>query len=331
MGQRFSPRRLLMALLIAAACPAAAEAATVAFYAPWDSRGLVSLQQHGDRIDWLAPAWISVTGADDQFTAADAAAATPVLTKPGRRPKVIPVVQNARGGTWDGADAAALLANPARRKALIDRIDTALRSYGASGVMFDLEDLPPAAQGGYLSLLAEAKARFAARRWTVAVTVPAADPDWSLGAYAKVADQLILMAYDEHWQTGAAGPIASLPWFAQVVGRAASQVPAGKLVVGLASYGYDWPKGGPATPLSIQDAETLAAAKGAAPVRDAASGELHFSYAASGVEHDVWLIDAQASRAQNDELARRGLRNLALWRLGVEDPGLWAWFGGKRP
>jgi spore germination protein YaaH len=328
MGQRFSPRHLLIALLAAACGPA--QAATVAFYAPWDARGLASLQQHGDRIDWLAPVWISVTGADDQFTAADAAAATPVIMKLNPRPKVLPVVQNARGGVWDGAGAAALLASPARRKALIDRLDMALRAYQASGVTFDLEDLPPAAQSGYLALLAEARARFAARHWTVAVTVPAANPDWPLGAYAKAADLVILMAYDEHWQTGAAGPIAPLPWFGEAAGRAASQVPPGKLVVGLASYAYDWPKGGAATPLSISDAQALAAAKGVKPARDAASGELHFSYAAAGVAHDVWLVDAEASRAQDAELKRRGLRNAALWRLGVEDPALWGWFGKGR-
>jgi spore germination protein YaaH len=322
MAKRFS---LLLTALLAAACRPAA-AATVAFYAPWDVRGAASLKDHGGRIDWLAPVWVSVTGADDRFDAADAAAARALPAPFGHPPRLMPVVQNAEGGVWDGADVAALVASPARRKALLDKLDMALRSYGARGVMFDLEDLPAAAQGGYLALLGEARARFGGRL-TVAVTVPAGNPDWRLSAYAKAADLLILMAYDQHWQTGAAGPIAPLPWFAQVVGAAASQVPAGKLVVGLASYGYDWPKGGAATPLSVPDAVALAAAKGIKPVRDAASGELHFSYAAGGVAHEVWLVDAQASRAQDGELKRRGLRSSALWRLGVEDPGLWAWFG----
>jgi spore germination protein YaaH len=325
MGQRFSLRFLLMALL-AAGCPVAAAAATVAFYAPWDARGAASLKAHGGAIDWLAPVWVAVTGADDQVSAADAATAKSVVVQAGPHPRLMPVVQNAKGGVWDGAGAAALLASPARRKALLDKLDGALRTYGARGVMFDLEDLPAAAQKGYLALLGEAKTRFGPRL-TVAVTVPAADPNWSLSAYAKAADLLILMAYDEHWQTGPAGPIAPLPWFAKVVGGAASEVPPGKLAVGLASYAYDWPKGGAATPLSVSDAEALAAAKGIKPARDAASGELHFSYAAAGVAHEVWLVDAQASRAQDAELKRRGLRNSALWRLGVEDPAVWAWFG----
>jgi spore germination protein YaaH len=325
MSPRLSLPLVLMGLL-AACCPVAAAASTVAFYAPWDARGAASLKGHRDRIDWLAPVWVSVTGPNDQFVAEDAAAAKAVGVQAGPRPRLMPLVQNAKGGVWDGAGAAALLASPVRRKALIDKLDAALRSYGARGVMFDLEDLPPAAQSGYLALLGEARARFG-QRWTVAVTVPAGNPDWPLSAYAKAADLLILMAYDQHWQTGAAGPIAPLPWFAQVVGAAASQVPPGKLVVGLASYAYDWPKGGAATPLSVSDAEALAAAKGAKPVRDSASGELHFSYAAAGVPHEVWLVDAQASRAQDGELKRRGLRSSALWRLGVEDPGVWAWFG----
>ena len=51
------------------------------------------------------------------------------------------------------------------------------------------------------------------------------------------------MAYDEHWSTGAAGPIASLPWFAKVLHQRQRDVPAEKMIVALGSYGYDWIKG----------------------------------------------------------------------------------------
>ena len=70
-------------------------------------------------------------------------------------------------------------------------------------------------QGGALFLLGV----------TVAIAVPADDPAWNLGAYARVTDKLFLMAYDEHYQGGDPGAIASQRWFEAVVARAARTVP----------------------------------------------------------------------------------------------------------
>ena len=155
------------------------------------------------------------------------------------------------------------------------------------------------------------------------------NPDWDLAALGKTADRLILMAYDEHWQTGPPGPIASDPWFAGVVKRALTQVPPAKAVVGIAAYAYDWPPSGPAAVLSIADANALAAKTGSRPVRDPASGAEHFSYAAGDGPHAVWMSDAVAMNRQIALARAAGARTLAVWRLGTEDPSFWS--GASRP
>ena len=328
-GGRLSITAALMAAVLAGASIASQTlAATLAFYAPWDSQSAISMQAHTGRIDVLAPAWISVAGTDDNIQSADDAAARTALNRPRRRPTLLPVIQNARDGDWHGADAAALLASPARRKVLLDRLEPDIAASGGSGMVFDFEDLPSRAQPSYLSLLAEAHARFAPRHWRVAVSVPANDSDWDLGAYGRAADLVILMAYDEHWPSSAPGPIASPAWFATAVRQAAAQIPAPKLAVGLASYGYDWPAGGVAKPLSVSEAKALAAKVGATPTRSAPGAEPHFGYTARSVRHQVWFVDAQANRAQADLAQSLGVNTLALWRLGSEDPDLWRWFGG---
>lgn len=316
----------VLAVLITASRPSAT---TLAFYAPWDPQSVISMQGHAGQIDILAPAWISVTGPDDNIQQSDDLAARTTLSALHRSPTLLPVLQNARDGVWHGADAAALLAHPARRKALLDRLERDIAVSGGSGLIFDLEDLPTRAQPGYLSLLAEARARFAPRHWRVGVSVPANDSDWDLAAYGQAADLIVLMAYDEHWPTGAPGPIASPAWFAAAVKQASDQIPVSKLAVGLASYGYDWPAGGVARPLSVIEAKALAARVRATPTRSAPGAEPHFSYTARGVRHQVWFVDAQASHAQADLAQSLGVSTLALWRLGSEDPDLWRWFGGS--
>jgi spore germination protein YaaH len=193
--------------------------------------------------------------------------------------------------------------------------------------VFDLEDLPATAQPGYLALLTEARARFAARHWQVAVSAPVEDPNWDLAAYGRAADLVIVMAYDEHWLTSRPGPIASPDWFAQALKQAAAAVPASQLFVGMAAYGYDWPAGRAATPVSAPGARARAAASGMSLLRDSPASDPHFRYLRNGVTHEVWFVDAAAGRAQAETARALGLSNLALWRLGTEDPDLWRWFG----
>jgi len=194
-------------------------------------------------------------------------------------------------------------------------------------MIFDFEELPPAAQASYISFLTEARERFAGRHWKIGVCVSADSSERDLSSYGQAADLVILMAYDEHWQTGAAGPIASPDWFSSAVKKAVGAIPPDRLVVGLASYGYDWPAGHAARPISVSAARTLAKRTGAAPGRDAPGGQPHFTYTAKGVQHQVWFVDGQSNGAEAETARALGVRNLAFWRLGTEDPALWDWFG----
>ena len=47
----------------------------------------------------------------------------------------------------------------------------------------------------------------------------------------------------------------------------------------------------------------------------------------NGHPHTVWLLDAASAFNQLTVLDRAGIREVALWRLGSEDPGLWSIFG----
>ncbi|MDR3510719.1 MAG: glycosyl hydrolase family 18 protein [Caulobacteraceae bacterium] len=312
------------ALIVIFLHAAGAAAATFAFYAPWDARSAPSLAAHAAAIDWFAPAWISVTGPADTLRVNIDPPARAALAGLGHAPAVMPVVQNAALGAWDGTNAAALLASPSRRTALLDQLEPILASAGASGVMFDFEDLPASAQPDYLAFLGEARRRYAARRWPVAAAVPADDADWNLAAYGRTADYVVLMAYDEHWTSSPPGPIASRRWFSSGVHEAVAAVPPDKLVIGLASYAYDWPAGASARPISAPDAKARAGQAGASARRDAASGEMTIAYADGGKVHTVWISDAAASRGEIAASRRLGVRNFALWRLGSEDPAIWA-------
>jgi len=56
----------------------------------------------------------------------------------------------------------------------------------------------------------------------------------------KIADRVIVMAYDEHWRTGPPGPIASIPWCRKIFTHALKTIPNQKIIMGIPLYGRAW-------------------------------------------------------------------------------------------
>ncbi|HWB76219.1 MAG TPA: glycosyltransferase, partial [Nannocystaceae bacterium] len=140
----------------------------------------------------------------------------------------------------------------------------------------------------------------------------------------RIADAVILMAYDQHHENGAPGPIATRSWLRARIDEARAVVDPTRLVVALGSYCYDWPATGAATSRTVPDAFALAADVGATPITVADTGNLRFDYAdPQGTPHQVWCLDATAGADALALLDARGISRTALWRAGSEDPSWW--------
>jgi peptidoglycan/xylan/chitin deacetylase (PgdA/CDA1 family)/spore germination protein YaaH/GT2 family glycosyltransferase len=293
------------------------------FYVPWDDASRASLAAHISELDWLVPGLISVTGADHHMTVFPDRPLETLLAATRKRPAILPMVQNIINAKWDGPGMAALLHDPAARAHLLDQLEPQLAAQKAIGVMFDFEELPAASQGDYLRFIAEAKHRYAARRWLIALAVPVDNANWDLGAYGRIADRVLLMDYDEHTTDAEAGPIASQIWFVSHLKAALAVVPRGKAIVGIGSYTYDWTGNGKGETSSVEES-WLAAHDSEAPVTfDKASGNTTYSYEENGDIHTVWLLDAASVWNELRAADMEGVAGVGLWRLGTEDPGVW--------
>ena len=299
----------------------------IAFHVPWDPSSVSSLQRHVDQLDWVIPGWISITGPHHTITVFRDEAGRSVLNHATHRPLILPMIQNAVQGQFDGPGMDALLHSPALRKELLDRLEGFLTANQAGGVFFDFEELSPQGRHDYLKFLAEAHGRFAKHGWLVTMAAPVgADAGWNLRAFAHFADRVFLMAYDEHENSGPPGPVAAQRWFEGEVARAARGIPRSRLVVAFGNYGYDW-HDGTADPMDVEDAWQAARDSGATPAFDRASGNTGFAYEDGNSRHTLWLLDAASAYNQLRFLQRVGINGVALWRMGSEDPGLWSIFG----
>jgi spore germination protein YaaH len=232
------------------------------------------------------------------------------------------LVRNMAGASVFGP----LLASAAAQARAISQMLTLVQTYGYSGVNLDWEGIAPADRNAFSAFVAELAKTFHAHHYYVTLSIPAETQDepsngWT-GAYdytalGRSADLLILMAYDEHNASSSAGPIAASNWVRSVLSYAISTVPPGKIVLGVPGYGYDWSAAGTMA-LSWQQAENLAQ-----QYHQSTSGG-HFTYVAGGQVHTVWFENAATLLKNLTLAAGYEVRGMALWRLGIEDPKLWA-------
>ncbi len=138
-------------------------------------------------------------------------------------------------------------------------------------------------------------------------------------AIGRLADHVILMAYDQHHRNGPAGPIAGYNWVANAVEGTVALIPAEKVWLGLALYHRDWSEAGVTTGSHAEALSHL----------EKDGGELQWdeqartSWFRSPQTGTTWLEDSR-SVAEKVALAKRfSLGGVAAWRLGQEDPDVW--------
>ncbi len=216
------------------------------------------------------------------------------------------------------------------RDRLVESIAAAAAPF--EGVQIDFEAVPPADAGNYLAFLTALD--LALNRYPggkiLSVALPArtrkiADP-YEYGPIARVVDRLIVMAYDEHWSGSAPGPVASLAWCDRVASYASSAVGTDKLVMGMPFYGRAWGDVNPSKAYKFSSLGTLITDKGIVDI-NRTEGIPWFEYSET-VTVRVYYEDSLSVAQRADLYRSRGVTRLSFWRLGQEDPEIWAALAG---
>lgn len=247
-------------------------------------------------------------------------------------------VANFSRGRFRRDVAHAVLTAPASRARAIAGILRILDTYPYDGVNLDLENIPPGHRAALTAFVADLSAQVHRRGKTLSIAVPgkaADDPDhaWSgafdLASLGRLSDFVILMAYDQHTGRSGPGPVASLPWVEAVTRYATSLVEREKILLGVAFYGYSWRRGY-GIPISMRRATRGAAAAG---VRIRWSDVTDTPYYRTRYR-TVHFENTQSLELKVALAAQERLAGVAMWRLGLEDPDVWAmleaYIGGSR-
>jgi spore germination protein YaaH len=293
-----------------------------------DPRAVQSLPRALDSgLTEVSPTLASVTADGGVAVTPPAPEVQQLLDRPDVR--VVPTVQNYLDGGWQGPLVAGLLSDPAKADAHREALVKAAVDNGWDGLDIDYESLPPTAGPVFTDFLTKLRDDLHANDMELTVAVPARvndTDDWGLAYSYKVlgqiADQVRIMTYDHSWSGSDAGPVAPLDWVKSVAHYSAQRIPKDKLMLGLATYGYDW-VGEKGTNLQATNAVELARRVGATPQWDASAAAWAFRYEQDGQQHTVWYEDARSLAAKQQVAVDQGLRGVAIWALGGEDPAVW--------
>jgi cellulose synthase/poly-beta-1,6-N-acetylglucosamine synthase-like glycosyltransferase/peptidoglycan/xylan/chitin deacetylase (PgdA/CDA1 family)/spore germination protein YaaH len=305
-----------------------------AFMINWDQPALDSLERHLSDLDAVIPQWLYYN-LDNRMLIEDdpgsREAVVSLLAEARRRqleaPRVMPMVTNLLRGQWQGDRFAALLAEPAARREMVDQLVDYARVHDFNGISVDLEMLPDVALPDYYLFLEELGPKLHGHGLQLSVSVPFESEPLDYPRVARAVDYLIPMGYDQHWAGGSPGPVAGAAWIGARAAYFRQNVPAEKLILAVGNYALDWSRTNPgvhAAPLTVEAALARAGDAGVPVTTDPGSLNPYFRYRSpEGEDREVWLLDAVTTYNAMTAFAAARPAGFALWRLGMEDPSVW--------
>jgi spore germination protein len=255
------------------------------YYVPYDSTSWTTLETQAHLIDIVAVQWVTIDGcgrltSEDNQTVKRFAQANGIAVYPSLL-------------TNSGWLNHRLLTDDETSARAITQIVDYIMTEGYDGFDLDLEAVRPDDRDAYTAFVARLATALRDQGKPLALAIPAKSSDtrtgWA-GAYdyaalGKHADLITVMAYEFHGAWGGPGPVAPYDGVEKTLAFATSQIPPEKVLLGLASYGYDWnTTSGGARYLGYPEVAALSERHGVTLATDPVSQSATLRYQAPGGE-----------------------------------------------
>lgn len=235
------------------------------------------------------------------------------------------LVGNFSGGDFSPAIATRLLDSEDNMTAVAAALAAEVKRFGWDGVQVDLESLDSSHTTGVTRFMRMLRAELdtvdATKTLSIAIMATSGDYrvlGYDVAAISESTDSIVLMAYDQHgyWDPKHPGPVGGTPWVKSVLAALLRKVPASEVQLGIAGYGYSFPKKGTGTQLSPAAARKLVAAAHGSTHWSSKHQEWHGSLP-NGTQ--LWWSDAKTVDARVALAKRYRLGGVAVWSIGLAD------------
>ncbi|MGI9304255.1 MAG: glycosyl hydrolase family 18 protein [Gammaproteobacteria bacterium] len=244
---------------------------------------------------------------------------------------------------WDPERIGLIIQSQDRRQAHIEDLLELTRRMDFDGINLDYEALPGAYREDFSTFVQELSEALHGEGKLLAVAIHPKtsedNPEENNGSHAQdwdvlsdFADQMHLMTYAQHTSFDEPGPAASPQWLRSVLEYAVKKkrIPEEKIFLGIPLYAEAWRMRSPGKTEGLDQDLTFtdvqkAMRKYKAKLRwsdENASPFITFKNT-NGTNYEVWFENKESVSQKLTFLDAYGLRNVALWRLGGEDPQIW--------
>jgi spore germination protein YaaH len=197
------------------------------------------------------------------------------------------------------------------------------------GLQIDFESIAKADGTAYLNFLTAVKKVLPKEKvFSVAVmarweTHKQKNPDdaFDYPFIGMIADRVVVMAYDEHYRSGAAGPIASWPWCKEIYDYALKTIDPDKLVMGIPLYGRSWQTPSLAKAYKNREVVSELMQKGIKSEWHRDGGSYSFN---ETVTINVHYETTQSIQEKIKLYSSHPIRGTAFWRISQEPDGFWS-------
>lgn len=258
------------------------------------------------------------------------------------------LVRDFDGGISSYDETYELLSHTSSRENLINQLIAEALQTGLDGINVDFEKVSQECGEHYIQFIRELSVKCRQNSLILSVDNPVPKPynaHYDLEEQGKVADYVIIMGYDEHYNGSyESGPVASLGFAKEGVETALKAVPSEKLINAVPFYTRLWKEVPKTEEQLAQEAGTEAAEypmkvtsqaygmseiemviknAGAEIVKDEATQQNFAQWDASGATYKVWLEDEAALEQKLMLMKEHNLAGVASWRLGFERDKTW--------
>ncbi len=308
-------------------------------YGGTDIQQVEYVNQAGDALDTVSPSYFDIR--EDGSLKLNYLSPYFIKSMHDRGMKVVPFLSN----HWNRAAGIRALEN-------VDSLSTQLadyiEEYDLDGINVDIENVTHEQRDQYTELVRLLREKIP-REKEVSVAVAANPNNWQTGwhgsydytALAQYADHLVVMAYDEHYEGGEAGPVASIDFVEKSIQYALDKTSPDKIVVGIPFYGRVW---------SLDDNRIVgkgASSKTIQEIIEDCDATVEYDEATQSVQaqftvtpsdgnytvggdfvlkpgnYVAWFENSRSYEEKLGLVEKYNLKGAGAWSLGQEDTSIW--------
>jgi len=216
-----------------------------------------------------------------------------------------------------------LLSSEKNRSKLIASLKQQVKENGYDGVNIDFELMYPSDASLYTQFLKELKTALGDQTIvSAAVFARTANDKWATPydypQIGKIVDYLVVMSYDYSYPGSAPGPIAPLWWVENVAQYLKTIIPADKILLGMATYGYDWADGLKTKAVTQKTMQDIQSRYKLTQGFDYSSMSPYYTYYDSqGKRHQIWLENQTSLEQKYNVVVNNELAGMSFWRIGT--------------